>query len=194
MKRPKTPQEALTSLQRLCARAERSSGDALRLMATWEVESSKRKEVLDRLIQDRFIDDRRYAEAFIREKTSLSAWGEYKIRTALRRKGISEEIISHALQDINPQANAERLRERLERKAKNIRFDNTFQLKTKLLRYGLSLGFSMEQVLGSIEQVMQNINTGKQCDDEFISDTYVTLRLQLPCAESEGGLLHLPAA
>ncbi|MBQ1253196.1 MAG: RecX family transcriptional regulator [Alistipes sp.] len=167
VKRPKTPQEALASLQRLCARAERSSGDALRLMATWEVESSKRREVLDRLIQDRFIDDKRYAEAFIREKTSLSAWGEYKIRTALRRKGISEEIISHALQDINPQANAERLRERLERKAKNIRFDNTFQLKTKLLRYGLSLGFSMEQVLGSVEQVVQNINTGKQCDDEF---------------------------
>lgn len=167
VKRTKTAEQALASLQRLCARAERSSGDALRLMATWEVPHDKRQEVLQKLLQDRFIDDRRYAEAFVREKTSLNTWGEYKIRTALRRKGISEQIINAALQQINPENNAERLTLRLERKVRSIKYENSYQLKTKLLRYGLSLGFPMEQVMASVEQVIKNINFEDQCDEDI---------------------------
>lgn len=167
VKRTKTPEQALASLQRLCARAERSSGDALRLMATWEVDKSRRYEVLQKLISDKFIDDRRYAEAFVREKTSLSAWGEYKIRAALRRKGIDEKIINAALGDIDSEANIERLTQRLARKVKSIKYETPYQLKTKLLRYGLSLGFQMEQVMTSVEQVMGTINEKDQCDEDI---------------------------
>lgn len=167
VKRTKTPEQALASLQRLCARAERSSGDALRLMATWDVDRSRRHEVLQKLISDKFIDDRRYAEAFVREKTSLSAWGEYKIRTALRRKSIDEKIISAALGDIDSEANIERLAQRLARKVKSIKYETPYQLKTKLLRYGLSLGFQMEQVMTSVEQVMETINEKDQCDEDI---------------------------
>lgn len=168
VKRAKTPDEALTSLQRLCARAERSSGDAMRLMATWGVESSKRTGVLQKLLRERFIDDRRYAEAFIREKTSLSVWGEYKIRAALRRKGISEEIINSALQEISPAANTERLTERLARKARCTKYKSAYELKTKLLRYGLSLGFQMEQVIGCVEQVINSTTLKDDTCDEWL--------------------------
>ena len=167
VKRTKTPEQALASLQRLCARAERSSGDAMRLMATWEVENNRRQEVLQKLISDKFIDDRRYAEAFVREKTSLSAWGEYKIRAALKRKGISESIINDVLNQINPNTNIERLTQRLSRKVKSIKYETPYQLKTKLLRYGISLGFQMEQVLTSVEQVMKSINQENQCDEDI---------------------------
>lgn len=167
VKRTKTPEQALASLQRLCARAERSSGDAMRLMATWEVENSRRQEVLQKLISDKFIDDRRYAEAFVREKTSLSAWGEYKIRAALKRKGISESIINDVLNQINPDTNIDRLTQRLSRKVKSIKYETSYQLKTKLLRYGISLGFQMEQVLTSVEQVMKSINQDNQCDEDI---------------------------
>lgn len=167
VKRTKTPEQALASLQRLCARAERSSGDAMRLMATWEVENNRRQEVLQKLISDKFIDDRRYAEAFVREKTSLSAWGEYKIRAALKRKGISESIINDVLNQINPDTNIERLTQRLSRKVKSIKYETPYQLKTKLLRYGISLGFQMEQVLTSVEQVMKSINQKNQCDEDI---------------------------
>ena len=167
VKRTKTPEQALASLQRLCARAERSSGDAMRLMATWEVEKGRRQEVLQKLIRDKFIDDRRYAKSFVREKTSLSAWGEYKIRAALKRKGIDEKIINEVLGEINSDANIERLAQRLARKVKSIKYENSYQLKTKLLRYGLSLGFQMEQVMTSVEQVMKTINENNSCDEDI---------------------------
>ena len=165
--RTKTPEQALASLQRLCARAEKSSGDALRLMTTWKVEKSKQHEILQQLLRDKFIDDERYAEAFIREKTSLSTWGEYKIRTALRRKGIAEEIINSKLNLLDNSFNIERLTLRLQSKARNIKYDTTYQLKTKLLRYGLSLGFQMDQVMSSVEQVMKNINQENECEEDI---------------------------
>ena len=165
VKRPKTAEQALASLMRLCARAERSSGDAMRLMATWLVPEADRQGVLQRLIKDRFIDDSRYAEAFVREKSNLSAWGEYKIRATLRRKGIADEIINSALQQMPAEQNLERLTERLKRKIRTIKYDTTYQLKTKLIRHALSLGFTMDDVLKCVEDVMRDIKTEEECDD-----------------------------
>ena len=165
VKRPKTAEQALASLMRLCARAERSSGDAMRLMATWQVPEGDRQRVLQQLIRDRFIDDSRYAEAFVREKSNLSAWGEYKIRATLRRKGISDEIINNALQQMPTEQNIERLTERLKRKMRTIKYDTTYQLKTKLIRHALSLGFTMDDVLKCVEDVMRDIKTEEECDD-----------------------------
>ena len=128
IKRDKTAEQALASLMRLCARAERSSGDAMRLMGTWGVPTQERGAVLQRLIKERFIDDRRYAEAFVREKINLSAWGEYKIRTALRRK-----------------------------------YDTTYQLRTKLIRHGISLGFATDDVVACVEEITRNIE--EPCDE-----------------------------
>ena len=76
-RRAKTPEQALSTLMRLCARAEKSTGDARRLMRNWGVADADAEKVLDRLLSDRFIDDTRYAEAFVREKLRLSGWGEY---------------------------------------------------------------------------------------------------------------------
>lgn len=164
VKKPKSAQQALSSLMRLCARAERSSGDAKRLMATWGVAESERAAVLQRLIKERFIDDERYAEAFVREKSRLSGWGEYKIRTALGRKGIATDIIEKALQQLSPEQNRERLTARLSRKIKTVKHSSPYDLKNKLLRYGLSLGFTMDDVIPCVEQLMRERKI-EACDD-----------------------------
>lgn len=161
--RTKTAGQALASLMRLCARAERSSGDAMRLMNTWGVPREERDGVLQRLIRDRFIDDRRYAEAFVREKTNLSAWGMYKIRAALRRKGITDDLIAEALRSVPSAQSTERLEERLARKMRSVKYDNTYQLKTKLIRHGMSLGYAMDEVMACVEKITRNIED--QCDE-----------------------------
>lgn len=165
-KRAKSAEQALASLMRLCARAERSSGDAMRLMATWGVPAEQRDGVLQRLLRERFIDDSRYAEAFVREKTNLSAWGEYKIRATLRRKGIADSIITEALHAVPSAQNTERLAERLARKMKSIKYENTYQLKTKLIRHGISLGYATDDVMACVDEIIRN--TDIQCDDDTI--------------------------
>ena len=156
VKRTKNAEQALSSLMRLCARAERSSGDARRLMATWGVPEQDREKVLQRLIAERFIDDERYASAFVRE---------YKICAALRRKGIAEDIIARALQQISPSQSAEQLAMRLARKLKTVKYKSKYDLKNKLIRYGLSLGYTMEAVIPQVEELIHDIKTEEECDD-----------------------------
>ena len=165
IKRAKTAQQALESLMRLCARAERSSGDAMRLMAAWQVPLQERKEVLQRLIREKFIDDRRYAEAFVREKLNLSAWGGYKIRAALRRKGITEATAEEAMKLFGSSDTAGRLAERLERKALTTKYDTPYQLRAKLMRYGLSLGYGMEEVGECVDGIMRK-TTNDTCEED----------------------------
>ncbi|MBR4995108.1 MAG: RecX family transcriptional regulator [Alistipes sp.] len=166
IKRAKTADEALASLMRLCARAERSSGDAIRLMRGWGVAEAEQAGVLQRLLRERFIDDRRYAEAFVREKCGLSAWGHYKILAALKRKGISDTIINDVLSTLSPEENKSRLTEKLQRKIKSVKYDNAYQLKTKLIRYALSLGFTMSEVMESVDEIIKQ-NDIKECDEEI---------------------------
>ena len=107
--RTKTPEQALAALMRLCARAERSEEDARRLMTRWGVAPADRERVLERLRRDRFIDDARYAEAFVREKINLSGWGARKIADALHRKRIARETIERALAALDAGTARERL-------------------------------------------------------------------------------------
>lgn len=165
IKRAKTAQQALESLMRLCARAERSSGDAMRLMATWQVPQHERDAVLQRLRDEKFIDDRRYAEAFVREKINLSAWGEYKITAALRRKGIDDDTVREAMSLYVRTNTEERLEERLQHKARTVKYDTPYQLRTKLMRYGASLGYSFDQVAQSVDRIMENI-TNDTCEED----------------------------
>lgn len=161
-RRAKTPEQALTALMRLCARAEKSEGDARRLMRGWGIPDAEAEKVLARLVHDRFIDDTRYAEAFVREKLRLSGWGEYKLRAALQRKGIACGIIDEALRQIDRTGMSDRLAEQLARKARNLRTESPYELKTKLIRYGLSLGYDYETVLDTVSRSVKNIDA---CDE-----------------------------
>ena len=162
IKRSKSPEQALSALMRLCARAEKCSGDALRLMRGWGVEPAAQQQVLRQLQQQRFIDDERYAAAFVREKMRLSGWGEYKIRTALQRKRIDRALIDAALAEADRPAMGERLRRQLERKARTAKYSTQYELKTKLIRYGLSLGYDYETVVEAASGLVTDTET---CDE-----------------------------
>ena len=161
-KKVKTPEQALAALMRLCARAEKSQEDARRLMRGWGLAERDAEGVLAKLVRDRFIDDARYAEAFVREKLRLSGWGEYKIRTALQRKRIDRALIDAALAEADRPAMGERLCRQLERKARTTKHTTQYELKTKLIRYGLSLGYDYETVVEAASGLVTDTET---CDE-----------------------------
>lgn len=162
IKRDKTPEQAYASLVRLCARSEKSSGDALRLMQRWGVDPAARGQVLQRLLDERFIDDGRYAEAFVRDKLRFSGWGARKIRTSLRLKGVAPAIIDRALAALDRTDTEERLLARLEKKLRQTtRYKDIYDLKNKLIRYGLSLGYDYEAVRDAAGRL---IHTDEPCD------------------------------
>lgn len=153
-RKTKTAQQALQSLMRLCSRSEKSTGDALRLMRTWGVPEAEQRGVLDKLIADRYIDNRRYAEAYTREKSQLAGWGERKIAMQLRLKGVEREAISAVLAELMADDSmAERLHEKLTKKLRTVKAANDYELRGKLLRYALGLGYDYDMAVEAVERV-----------------------------------------
>lgn len=139
---------------RLCARAEKCSGDAMRLMRRWGLSEADAQGVLARLVKERFIDDGRYAEAYVREKMKFSGWGVHKIRAALRAKSVSPDIIAAALDQLTPEGNTARLAEMIRKKAAKTSYKNAYDLKAKLVRFGMSRGFDLDDVIAATEEYL----------------------------------------
>ena len=155
VKKDKTPQQALQSLMRMCARSEQSSGDALRLMKRWGVADDEARKVLSRLQADRFIDDARYAEAFVRDKLNLSGWGAYKIKMSLRAKGVSREIIEEVVEPmIEATDMTERLEEIMQRKLRTLKYSSPYDAKSKLIRFAASRGYDLEQAVECASRII----------------------------------------
>ena len=156
VKRTKSPEQALRSLMNLAARSEKCSGDALRLMKGWGVADSDAQRVLQRLISERFIDDSRYAAAFVREKINISGWGIYKITAALRRKGIDKDIVAEAIAENCGVDMVERLLELLQRKMRTVKAKNSADLRAKLFRYAASQGYDFSTAKRCVEQIVKD--------------------------------------
>ena len=151
----KTAEQALNALMRLCSKAEKSSGDALRLMYRWGVPIAERQGVLDKLVEMRFIDDARYAEAYTREKSQLAGWGARKIAQNLYQKGLSKDIVAKTLAMLESDDQRAMLEKRLQRKLPTIKATTDYERRGKLLRYALSLGYDYDMVISVIDTLLR---------------------------------------
>jgi len=104
-------------------------------------------------LKDKFVDDRRYAAAFAREKSALQGWGAVKIRFQLRGKGVSDEIITEALQEIDPEKAASKLDKLAADRYRLLQGDP--QCRLKLLKALLSRGYGYDEVEAAVKRIMQ---------------------------------------
>lgn len=147
---------ALGRMQALCSRREYCASDIRRKLLRLRdhpMLPEEAEQIIAALVKEKYLDDARYAGAFARDKAALTAWGAAKIRYALRAKGISDEAIDQALESIEPERSQERLRKLLENRFRNLAGDP--KSKQKLLRLGLSRGYSYDEILTQIESICQ---------------------------------------
>ena len=151
--------KSLARLQRLCSKAEYCSSDIYRkALKDVEGDSEQANEILSSLLKDRYVDDSRYSSAFAREKASIQGWGTVKIRFALRSKGIADDVISAALEEIEPEAAGAKLQKVLAAKYKTLREDP--ECKLKLLRFALSRGYEYSVAGPAVEEVIRKEMVG----------------------------------
>ena len=143
----------LSRLQKLCSKAEycRSTVYAKALKAL-DGDGEAAARLVESLVQERYVDDTRYAAAFAREKASLQGWGPVKIRFQLRAKGISEADIGTALQEVDASRASDRLEKLLQGKLRTLEEDP--QRKLKLIRFALSRGYEYSDVEAALSRIL----------------------------------------
>ena len=92
-------------------------------------------------MDNRFVNDERFAKAFVRGKVNQSGWGLNKIRFHLMQKGIAKEIIDEALGQTDEEVYRQRLIDILKTKAKTIKAASDYEKKRKLGAYAMQKGF-----------------------------------------------------
>ena len=132
---------ALEKAMAQCSRREYCSDDIRNKLSLWGVDNDDIGKILRILISDNFINESRYATAFVRDKFKYNKWGKVKISAHLRGKKVPQDIISSALESIDKDLYIKLLRELIEAHRKSVKAKNQYDLKAKLLRYGLSKGF-----------------------------------------------------
>ena len=146
--------KVLERLQRQCARMEYCISDVRRkALKALEGDADAAERIVASLVRDCFVDDRRYAAAFAREKAALQGWGVVKIRFQLRGKGISDEIITEALQEIDPAKAASKLDKLAADRYRLLKDDP--QCRLKLLKALLSRGYGYDEVEAAVKRVMK---------------------------------------
>jgi regulatory protein len=132
---------ALNKAMALCARREFCSGDIRAKLESWGLNSQDVRSVISTLIKEDFINDRRYVEAFVKDKYRHNKWGKVKIAAHLRAKNIATELIGSVLALLDDDQYRQMIRDTLDSHRKFIKAKNQYDLKGKLLRFGLSKGF-----------------------------------------------------
>lgn len=99
-----TPPEALHRAAALCSSSEHCIADIREKLSRWGIGEPDARTIVERLVQERFIDEGRYAIAFAKDKFRFSGWGRIKIRYALQQKRIGNSGIVNALSLIDEEA------------------------------------------------------------------------------------------
>ena len=144
MKKAITEQEAYLQLAALCAQAEHCQQEMRDKMRRWEIDEMAQNRIIARLIKERYIDDERYARAFVKDKIRYNKWGRRKVQQALWQKHIDSDIQQHVLDEIDEKEYLDVLRPLLKQKRKSIRATNDYELRQKLVRFALSRGFGFD--------------------------------------------------
>ena len=146
-------EQALSRLAAYCSRSERCLWDIRRKLGQWELPASDQARIIQVLQKEKFLDEERYAFAFVRDKTRFNGWGIQRVRFELKRKSISSEIIEKALTEICQEETLDRLIALLKKKQASIKSRSEFETRQKLIRFAAGRGF----LLGDIAKALGNL-------------------------------------
>ena len=147
----KTEQEAYLTLAALCAQAEHCQWEMLEKMRRWEVPEEAQARVMQRLVSERYVDDERYAQAFVKDKIRYNKWGRRKVDQALWQKHIDEDIRKRVLDEVDDDEYLSVLRPLLKQKRRSTKANSDYELNQKLMRFALGRGFTFDIIRQCID-------------------------------------------
>ena len=147
----KTEQEAFLTLAALCAQAEHCQWEMTEKMRRWELPEEAQAHIMERLTKERYVDDERFARAFIKDKIHYNKWGRRKVEQALWQKHIAEDIRQQTLDEVSNEEYLDVLKLLIKQKRKTIKAKNDYEINQKLMRFALSRGFTFDIIRQCID-------------------------------------------
>ena len=129
-----------------CSISEHCISDVEEKLVAWKVPEQQRKKLINKLLEEDFINENRYALAFVRDKFRFNKWGKIKIELSLKAKGLNPEIIQMALSAIDEGEYQEMLASILKSKLATLEYEYEYEKQGKLFRFAQSRGFEISVI------------------------------------------------
>ncbi|MDD3078349.1 MAG: regulatory protein RecX [Paludibacter sp.] len=141
MKKQYTFEELLHKAASYCSISEHCISEVEEKLNAWCVDCDQREKIINRLIEEDFINEKRYCVAFAKDKFHYNKWGKIKISYSLKQKGLPAELINYALNTIDDGEYEEMLSVLLKNKIKTIKWQYEFEKMGKLFNFAQGRGF-----------------------------------------------------
>lgn len=133
-----------------CAQKEYCCSEIAQKLRTKGAAPDEVDEVLARLQAERYIDEARYARAFVNDKFRFDHWGRIKIRYALRQKGVADNDIEDALAQIADDDYRQTLADFVAARRRTTKGDTPYAINQKIARAAITRGFEPQLVFGCL--------------------------------------------
>ena len=147
-----TYEQALTRVTSLCSASEYCIHDINEKLYRWGISNSDSERIIDYLLDEKYIDEARYAQAYTNDKLRFSHWGRIKIKSMLRMKHISDRDINNAFDNITEEEYESILRDIIKGKAKSEGDAEDYASRAKIIRFALQRGFEMGEITKFISE------------------------------------------
>lgn len=153
-RRKPTRNEMLLRMAGLCAGSEQCAADVRAKILKAGLASDDADYILRYLIDNKYVDNARFAKAFASDKVRFAGWGKIKIRMALRLKGISDQYVSEALSNVKDSDYSEALSKALIAKARSLHLSAVAD-RQRLYRHLASRGFEAQVIIPAIREYIR---------------------------------------
>lgn len=159
-----TPEKALNIAAGICSQKEYCTQEIREKLQKWELPENEIAQILACLQQHKFIDDRRFATFYARDKFRFNKWGRQKIAQMLRQKQIDSAIIQEALAQLPREDYDETCLALLRGKLKTLKTDTPIRIKVKLIRFAAGRGFDLDTINRCLSRLPLKMS-GEQWDE-----------------------------
>lgn len=147
-----TPLQAKRKAESYCAYQERAQQEVREKLYSWGLHSADVEQVISELISDNFLNEERFAKAFVSGKFRIKGWGKIKIIQHLKAKRISKPLIQIALREIDLDEYEDKLEELIKKKINKPISSLNLNEKAKLIRYLQSKGYESDLIFSKFKE------------------------------------------
>jgi regulatory protein len=137
----------LVKAESYCAYQERSQQEVRSKLYDWGLWPNEVEEVISELIENNFLNEERFARAYVSGKFNIKHWGKIKIKQGLKLKKITDKMIAIALDTIDYDDYLQTILNTAEKKLPLIKEKDAYKRKYKLTTYLMSKGFENDLIL-----------------------------------------------
>lgn len=150
---------AVIRMGKYCSYTERSIDEVKKKLKTLGVSVEDTQLVMERLTKMGFLNESRFASAFVSGKFRMKKWGKKRIEMEMKRKGVSNELIEKGISGLSQEEYIEALDTLLQKKWNTIArtsketddYEAKQRQKQKLIRFALQKGYEMDLVFQRVK-------------------------------------------